>query len=281
MDFINDQNELTPVQLIDGIYIKRDDMYRPFDSKSVNGGKLRQCFMLVEKIKDDFSGIVSCCSVYSPQGPITAAVANWFGLPCVICYGATTKERLQQFRMPSIASRFGAENIIVSKSGIHKILYRKVRPIAEERGWFVVDYGINIVDYPDIMVNAVSRQVENIPDEIDHLYITCGSGISSIGVMLGLHEYKKKVGEIVLVATAPNRKKLIDSVLDARGIKLNYSIVDLFHQNGFSYEVGEHAQIGDIVLHPNYEAKTFRYMKKNMREGESYLLWNVGVKPMR
>lgn len=281
MEFIRDPNELTPVENMGGLYVKREDMFRPFDSKSVNGGKLRQCFMLIDKVKDQCKGVVSCCSVYSPQAPITAASARRFGLPCVICFGGTTEDRLRKFRMPQIAERYGARNVIISRSGIHKILYGKVRPIAEDCGYFIVDYGINIMEYPDIMFNAVSRQVENIPDELDNLYITCGSGITAIGVMIGIHEYSKKVGKIVLVATAPSRKKLIDSALDSRGIQMDYEIVDLFHQERFAYEVGVKESLGSLELHPNYEAKTFRYIKENMPSDGKNLLWNVGVKPIR
>ena len=41
---------LTPVQEVDGLRIKRDDLYAPFGPGEVNGGKLRQCVMLVNSI---------------------------------------------------------------------------------------------------------------------------------------------------------------------------------------------------------------------------------------
>ncbi len=40
--------ELTPVQQIAGMYFKREDLYTPFGAGGVNGGKLRQCMLLVE-----------------------------------------------------------------------------------------------------------------------------------------------------------------------------------------------------------------------------------------
>ena len=42
---------LTPVQEVDGLHIKRDDLYAPFGPGEVNGGKLRQCVMLVNSVK--------------------------------------------------------------------------------------------------------------------------------------------------------------------------------------------------------------------------------------
>lgn len=40
-------HDLTPVQEIAGMYFKRDDLFTPFGAGEVNGGKLRQCMMLV------------------------------------------------------------------------------------------------------------------------------------------------------------------------------------------------------------------------------------------
>ena len=57
-------------------------------------------FKLVESIKDKYDGVISCCSIYSPQAPITSAVANYFDLKAVICYGATNESRLQELEMP-------------------------------------------------------------------------------------------------------------------------------------------------------------------------------------
>lgn len=111
--------------------------------------------------------------------------------------------------MPAICKFYGANLQILSKSGIHKILYKHAKRLAKENNIFIVDYGFNILDYPDIMFNAVSKQVENIPDYLDNLVITCGSGITTTGILLGLHKYNKKVNNIYLVCTAPCRDKLI------------------------------------------------------------------------
>lgn len=278
---VKDSRELTPVELHEGLYLKRDDLYQPFGKNTVNGGKLRQCYSLVESIKDKgYKGLISCCSIYSPQAPITAAVAHHFGLKCVICYGGTTEERLELFRMPTITKRYGAEIRIISKSGIHNILYQKAKKIAKEENLFVVDYGFNIVDHPDIMLNAVSSQVENIPDDLDNLVITCGSGITTTGILLGLSKYRKRVKNVYLVCTAPNRRKLIDNTLGTYGARRNYEMIDLFHSKGFKYEKGLRASCDGIVLHPNYEAKSYKWLKDNLDPKEKTLLWVVGSKPI-
>ncbi len=274
--------DLTPVELHEGLYLKRDDLFQPFGENTVNGGKLRQCYMLVESVKNNFNGVISCCSIYSPQAPITAAVAHNFGIKCVICYGGTTYERLRLYRMPTICRRYKARIRIISKSGIHKILYNKAKKIAQEEKLFVVDYGFNITNYSDILLSAVSNQVKNIPEELDNLVITCGSGITTIGIIIGLHKFHKKVKKIYLVCTAPNRDKLIRETISKHGIKQSYTMIDLFHTKGFKYEVGVKESIGAIGFHPNYEAKAFRWLKNNLNYKEQKtLLWIVGSKPMQ
>ena len=51
------------------------------------------------------------------------------------------------------------------------------------------------------MLGAVADQVKNIPDEIENLVLTCGSGITAIGVLAGIKRYGKNVRNIHLVAT--------------------------------------------------------------------------------
>ena len=41
-------SDLTPVQEVNGLLMKRDDLFQPFGRGEVNGGKLRQCIMLVD-----------------------------------------------------------------------------------------------------------------------------------------------------------------------------------------------------------------------------------------
>lgn len=272
-------DELTPVECHNGLYLKREDLYRPFDN-AVNGGKLRQCYKLVESIKDKYNGVISCCSIYSPQAPITASVAQHFNLKSVICYGATNDTRLQILDMPKLAKHYEADLRVISKSGIHKILYSKARQIAQEENLFVVDYGFNIVDYPDIMFSAVSKQVENIPDNLDNLVITCGSGITTTGVLLGLAKYNKTVKNIYLVATAPNREKLINTNLSLNNLYREYKVIDLFHEKGFKYESKLYKSFDNIELHPNYEAKTFNWLINNIDyHKEKTLFWIVGAEP--
>ena len=45
-------------------------------------------------------------------------------------------------------------------------------------------------------LRSVAEQVQNIPDDLDDLYITCGSGITASGVIVGIERYGKNVKNI-------------------------------------------------------------------------------------
>ena len=165
-------NKLTPVQSVGGLLFKRDDLYEPFGPGEVNGGKMRQCMMLLDSVKDEISGVISCCSIHSPQAPITAS-----------------------------------------------------------------------------------------------------------GVMIGLNRYGKKVRNVHLVATAPDRRESIHRTLREHGADRDFIYHDLFHTEGFAYEKPATAVWGGITLHPNYEAKTMQWFVKSGLDPGSTLFWIVGAAP--
>ncbi len=271
--------DLTPCQNVNGLWIKRDDLYAPFGDGNVNGGKLRQCMMLVDSVKGSTNGIISCCSIHSPQAPITAATAEYYGLRSVIFYGGTSEERLQELEMPRLTMQHGADVKIAARTGRHNVLYAKAREHAKKEGLFVVEYGFNITEQPEIMFGAVSAQVQNIPDELENLIVTCGSGITTIGIIKGIEAYGKHVKNVHVVSTAPDRSAMIYKHTGREVI-----VHDLFHSRGFAYEKGVELTYEGINLHPNYEAKAFEWLQNesgiNLHDSKS-LFWIVGAKPYK
>lgn len=273
---------LTPVQRVDGMYFKREDLYQPFGAGEVNGGKLRQCMLLVNKIHRDYEGVVTCCSIHSPQAPITAATARAFGMKCTVLYGGTKPETLRALPMPRLSMKYGAEVKIAARSGRSNILYyiaKNLKRIKEHRDYIIL-YGINLQEHEDILLGAVAAQTRNLPDEIENLVMTCGSGITAIWVIAGLKQYGKKVKHVHLVATAPDRQKLIHGTLQKYGADREIEYHDLFHTRGFSYEQPFRSVWGGIRLHPNYEAKTMAWFAKSGLRPEDTLFWITGAEPL-
>ncbi len=281
MERVTNANDLTPVEQRAGMWFKRDDLYQPFGEGEVNGGKLRQCVMLLSNAleKRNYRGVVTYCSIHSPQAPITAAVANDNGLPCVICYGGVSDRTLSREAMPNLCRKYGARIDSEARSGRHNVLKARAEEIAKAKGYFVVEYGINLDKYRETLIQAVARQVENLPDGIDNLYITCGSGITASGVMVGINQYGKNVKKVHLIATGFDRRKRINETLNLFGVRMNYEYHDLFHQRGFAYDKREEMRIDGLKLHPQYEAKVMRYIIDNALSTANGLLWVVGAEP--
>lgn len=275
-------HDLTPVQEIAGMYFKRDDLFAPFGKGGVNGGKLRQCMMLVEaalRQKPDMNGIITYCSIHSPQGPITAATAKYFRLPCIVGYGGTNRLSLATESMSRLAMSYGASVEVIAKSGRHNVLKQKAEELAQRGRMFVVQYGINLDDYGEVLLGAVAEQVQNIPDHLNDLYITCGSGITASGVIIGIDRYGKDVKNIHLIATAFDRQEKVRATLRRYGVTRNFIYHDLFHTAGFVYEKQQKMRVGGLKLHPQYEAKTMKYLVEHNLNTENALFWIVGAEP--
>ena len=106
--------DLTPVEIHNNIYYKRDDYYAPYGKDNVNGGKTRQAICLFRELKDEIKnkyngGVVTGSSVNSPQAPIIAAVAKDFGFKCVIGVGGTTPKTIDTHHMMRLSRHYGAD----------------------------------------------------------------------------------------------------------------------------------------------------------------------------
>lgn len=173
--------------------------------------------------------------------------------------------------MPRLAMSYGASVQVIAKSGRHNVLKAKTEALAKARGMFVVQYGINLDDYGEVLLSAVAEQVQNIPDNLDDLYITCGSGITASGVIVGIERYGKNVKNIHLISTAFDRREKVKATLRRFGVERQFVYHDLFHTPGFVYEKQQKMRIGGVKLHPQYEAKTMKYLLEHKLNTENAL----------
>lgn len=271
--------ELSPIEKIKNIYFKREDAYKSLGG--VNGTKLRQAEILVKKLYEknpNIKGIVTACSIYSPQAPIVASVCKKLGLKCVICYGGTTIKQLTNKKMPILASKLGAEIQIIAKTGRHNVLYANIHKNFKDYG--IIEYGMCVKEELPYMIDEISAQVQNIPDELDNLVVTCGSGFSSSSILKGIKKYGKKIKNIYLVHVAPNRVEKIKKNIGF--FPENVKVVSLFERPKFKYEDELHIKFCGIEFHPKYEAKAFNWMMTESNidfEKEKTLFWIIGREP--
>ncbi len=275
--------DLTPLEEMDGVWYKRDDLYCPFGPDVLNGGKLRQGVFLLSLVAEKgYNRIVTGCSILSAQAPVAAATARYWNMPCVVWYGTSQH---QKHHMPRLVKYFGAE-IKVAPSGRSNVLHHRAKQ-EMQAGDFFLEYGINCqnTDFTSAFYDVTANQVQNLPDDLDNLVVDCGSGITSTGILLGLKKYNKKVKNVWLIGTAPNREKKIRDRLATLSILLNLDLWNLpFHYvdlyvNGLKYEDQVKAHLSDgSELHPHYEAKAYQWMQDNPQlfEGQKNVFWIVG-----
>lgn len=278
-------DEITPVEHIEGLYLKRDDKFIPFEGIGVNGTKARQCaYLLIKNLEKAKNGVITCCSVHSPQGIIVTSLCKYLGIKSTVFYGGTTEERLDMLPIPKLIKQIDGNIEIVSKMGRLTVLNSRAKKRVSLSDEFIVEHGMDLMNNIDCFLESVAKQVQNIPNELDNLVITCGSAISTTGIIYGLKIFNKRVKNIILVGVAPNREnRIIDNLNELESklkIKLSdtkFKYIDLFNTKGFRYEKKEFAEHYGVKFHPNYEAKTYNWLKENIDyKNEKTCLWIIG-----
>lgn len=267
-----DKYDITPVEKIGGIYFKREDLYTPYEPDGVNGGKLRQCQFLIEKNLDKAkNGVFTVGDKTSPQQAIVAAVCRDLELPCYIYSSAKEYSPIMK-----LAQYYGAN--YVYNRGIPNGL---AQGDAKRANGFFVKYGINLKDNKSALLEAVQKQVINVPDQIKRVFITCGSGITSSGVILGLAMYHKNVTDIYLIGNPHTRQDTVEGLI--RPARLFYPELLRMNIHYLSCEMPYKSRVEStyegIEFHPNYEGKMWKYVTEHYTLGEDDLVWIVGKEP--
>lgn len=216
---------LTPVELRDGLWYKREDYFAPLGYGGPNGAKLRQLIYLVERYVQEGGngGILTGASVLSPQNSMAALVAREYDLPCTVVLGATNADSAIKHENVAIAARAGAE-FIFAPVAYNPALQRTVQEVhATERfrGWYRLCYGITTPETAsDAEVEAFhrvgARQAENVPEEVRTIVMTAGSCNSCVSVLYGLAcAPPPRLERVVLLGIGPTRLQWIEDRLAA------------------------------------------------------------------
>lgn len=285
MDLLEKANVITPVEKIGDIYFKRDDKFAPFGN-GINGSKLRQCVLLFEKNKSLVqNGVITATSILSPQAPIVSELCKYYNVPCTIYYGGTTHERLSKMSYPMMCKNNGATIEIPCNCARQSALQYHVNKRIKETNEFNVRYGMDLENNLDVFVESTANQVRNLPDDLDNLVISCGSAITTIGILMGCALYNKNISNIYAVGIAPNRLEKINKYVSLLNEKFdinisleNFNYIDAFSTlKGFKYENIKNESYYDITFHKRYEAKTFSWLKDNINYKEKKTcMWIIG-----
>jgi 1-aminocyclopropane-1-carboxylate deaminase/D-cysteine desulfhydrase-like pyridoxal-dependent ACC family enzyme len=287
--------ELTPVEKVEEVFFKRDDYYKPFGEYHVNGGKVRQALIMFEKYIENIqskhnNGVITAGSVHSPQSANIAKVAEFHQVKCITCVGGTKPENLDKHHMMKLTKHYGCEVKIVAGHGMSNVIHARMRKLAEDNGYMVIEQGELLQKNPLDMFYATADQVENIPDELDNLVVSTGVGVQLMGVLLGLKKFNKKVKHIHSICVGPTREKHMNryenELLKASG-DLVWERPESLNLNEFAmhahkapYGKGHDYMVNGNYIDDIYEGKAYQWMLENVdTANEKTLFWCVGKRP--
>ncbi len=280
-----DINFVSPVQEQGGVFYKRDDLFVPFGLGGVNGGKCRQTFHLIRQnwdyLQQAFNGqLITTSSVYSTSGVILAAYAHRLGLKSILAVGGTKPDTIDKHHMMRLAKAYGCDVRIVCGTGMSGPLKKRLTGICETEKVFNAVFSDNVEDQQRALLDPISAQVVNLPDDLDNLVVPVGTGIHMLAIMRGLQQHGKTVKRIIGCHVGPDRRKKIDGYLaPLEWQNPPYEMAALNLKTAYAKACVENMPDGD-PLDEIYEAKTHVWMRENLDlKNEKTLLWIVGRRP--
>ena len=280
-----DFNFVSPVQEQGGVFYKRDDLFAPFGPGGLNGGKCRQTFHLIKNNWDHliqtFGGrLITTSSVYSTSGAILAAYAHRFHIKSILAVGGTKPETLGNHHMMRLSQAYGCDVRIVCGTGMAGPLKKRLTEICEAELVFNAVFSDNVDEQEKAILQPISDQVVNLPDDLDNLVVPVGTGIHLLAIMRGLEQHGKTVKRIIGCHVGPDRRKKIDGYLSPlEWQNPPYEMAALNLKTAYAKPCIEQMPDGDL-LDEIYEAKTHVWMRENLDlKNEKTLLWIVGRRP--
>ncbi|MEE8369736.1 MAG: pyridoxal-phosphate dependent enzyme, partial [Dehalococcoidia bacterium] len=255
--------EVTPLELVGGVILKRDDSCRV---AGVSGGKVRSCWRLAQGAV----GLVTAGSRSSPQGVIVASIAAELGIPCRVHMPAAPAQDPTPEMLGVQAA--GGEVVPVPR-GRNNVIIASARRDAAARGWTEIPFGMECRE----AVEETARQVRGMRESLElmqRIVVPVGSGMSLAGILTGLLE------EFADAATGP--PPILGVVVGASPIKrLDLWAPTSWREHVELVESGSdyHKPAGDCYWHgvrldSGYEAKCLPFLRP---EGGD-LFWVVGIR---
>jgi len=247
---IADPRELTPIEQVDDVWLKRDDL---FSVAGVRGGKARTCWVLGQGA----GGLVTAGSRQSPQVNIVAHIARALGVPCRV--HTPTGELSPEVQQ---AQEWGAE-VVQHKAGYNNVIIARAREDAQRLGWTEIPFGMECEE----AVTQTRQQAANLPREAKRLVVPVGSGMSLAGVLWGLRDHGMDVPVLgVCVGADPTKR------LDKYAPPDWREMVTLVKSPLDYHAAAPDTTLGDVALDEIYEAKCLPFLEA----GDC--LWVVGVR---
>lgn len=253
----------TPIEEHDGIYLKRDDLYRA-PGTDAPGGKARTCYALASAYKQaGFPGLVTAGSRSSPQVNIVAQIGKALGMPVRV------HTPLGEPGPEVIAAIEAGAVRVAHRAGYNTVIVKRAEDDARESGYGHVPFGMECSE----AVKQTASSFDNVARKyraghFKRLVIPIGSGMSLCGILQGMNYWNLNSLPVlgVVVGADPTKRLTKFAPLWQFAQELELTLA------GLPYHTKVEASIGGVKLDPVYEAKCAKFLEK----GD--LLWIVGIR---
>ena len=290
-EYIKGFDELTPVHkdIHNGIYLKREDLFRPYEDIDIRGDKIRQHYALISNNKDN---IINECdgNVFVPlftsscQSAVIARVIEDIdsGIHLTVFHGRCTKESIMKNKVALNAILHKASINLEARAGYFSVINATMNK-KKDKGikFFNASLEENVLEYPNEVLYTIAYQTQNLPD-LDVLYVPLGSGLTVTGVLLGIDKYKLNIKKVIGTSVSnisEVKKKYINDIFEKvsnKEIETDFECIDC----GFDYhkKVSQSLHINhEIVKFDSiYEAKSCVAMLKHMDTSKKNGFWVSG-----
>lgn len=249
-----DINNLTPIEKINNVYIKREDK---FIINDVCGGKTRSAYeLIINGIEQGYTNFVTAGSRQSPQCEIVSYLCEYLNVKAHLF--------MPKGKDTSVIKNINNNSnstIHRTKVGYNSVICKWSNDYAIENNFYYIPFGMECEEN----IKVTQHQVKNIPNDIKRIIMPIGSGMSFVSVLNGLELYQKYNINVVGIQIGKDVQKTLKKYLNAPHI--HYEIIN----SELKYaQIPKNTTIGNIELDPTYESKCIPYLKDND------LFWIVG-----
>lgn len=237
-------DELSPVQVHDGIWLKREDLW--FRGEA-HGSKCKVGFKIVGK---PARGIVGGSHRTSPQAERIALIGRELGLPAHVHTAAAAEDSpvIQRCR------ELGAI-IHEHRPGYMNVILKRAQEQAGKDGLTLVPWGME----SQVYIEEVRKQVRNLPFDdpnFKRIVVPLGSGMALSGILQGLADLEKKVPILAVSVGSKTYESRMDKFAPENW-RLFVDIVD----SEVPFDTMVYEYVGEVELDPQYEAKCVEFLK--------------------
>jgi len=250
-EILNWNEDLTPIEKRNGIYFKREDLFKVFD---VCGAKSRQAYYLISKSKKDT--IITCGSRVSPQIQIVANICKHLNKKC-ICF--TNWGKITQELQSAIDDN---AEIKQDKHWIYNnvVIYHAKQFCEQNPNVEYIPFGMESLE----AVKQTAYQVKNIPNNIKNIVVVAGSGLNLCGILWGCKIFNKNI-HIKAIRVGKDITETLNKYAP-----LDLSNLEIINSDMDYHEKVKETNFNGIELDEIYESKCIPFIKQND------LFWIIG-----